>query len=60
MPLYADNTTADVLEHVFSYTFSADATYPTRARVELKRLDGPVEVAALPSHLSRSCTAGSR
>ena len=45
MPLYADNTTADVLERVFSYTFSADATYPTRARVELKRLDGPVEVA---------------
>jgi phosphoribosyl 1,2-cyclic phosphate phosphodiesterase len=48
MPLYADNTTADVLERVFSYTLSADATYPTRARVELKRLDdGPVEIAGV-------------
>jgi phosphoribosyl 1,2-cyclic phosphate phosphodiesterase len=45
MPLYADTLTAEVLERVFSYTFSADAIYPTRARVELKRLEGPVAVA---------------
>ena len=47
MPLYADATTADVLERVFSYTLAADATYPTRARVELRRLTGPVEVAGV-------------
>jgi phosphoribosyl 1,2-cyclic phosphate phosphodiesterase len=38
IPLYADADTAAVLEHVFSYTFSPHATYPTRARVELKTL----------------------
>jgi phosphoribosyl 1,2-cyclic phosphate phosphodiesterase len=47
LPLYADQTTAAVLERVFSYTFSADATYPTRARVEMHRLDGPVVVAGV-------------
>ena len=38
MPLYADRDTTAVLEQVFSYTFSPLATYPTRARVELKPL----------------------
>ena len=47
MPLYADDHTADVLEHVFSYTLSAEATYPTRARVALQRLEGPVAVAGV-------------
>ncbi len=40
IPLYADAETAAVLEQVFAYTFSPEATYPTRARVELKRLAG--------------------
>ena len=38
IPLYADAATMSVLEHVFAYTFSPLATYPTRARVELKPL----------------------
>jgi phosphoribosyl 1,2-cyclic phosphate phosphodiesterase len=44
MPLYADDATAAVIERVFEYTFAADASYPTRARVELRRLTGAVEV----------------
>jgi phosphoribosyl 1,2-cyclic phosphate phosphodiesterase len=47
MPLYADIPTAEVLDRVFSYTLAADATYPTRARVELLRIDGPVDVAGV-------------
>jgi phosphoribosyl 1,2-cyclic phosphate phosphodiesterase len=38
IPLYADRRTAAALERSFSYTFSPDASYPTRARVELKPL----------------------
>ena len=35
IPLYATAETTAVLEHIFSYTFSPDATYPNRARVRL-------------------------
>jgi len=35
IPLYADAEATKVLEHTFAYTFSRDATYPTRARVHL-------------------------
>jgi phosphoribosyl 1,2-cyclic phosphate phosphodiesterase len=35
IPLYADPEAKKVLEHIFAYTFSPDATYPTRARVQL-------------------------
>lgn len=38
VPLYADPATMSVLEQIFAYTFSPQATYPTRARVELKPL----------------------
>jgi phosphoribosyl 1,2-cyclic phosphate phosphodiesterase len=38
IPLYAAPETAAVLEHVFEYTFSPLATYPTRARVRLEPL----------------------
>ncbi|HZD75507.1 MAG TPA: MBL fold metallo-hydrolase [Acidobacteriaceae bacterium] len=47
MPLYASAATAEVLERVFAYTFSANATYPTRARAALHRLNGPVEIAGV-------------
>jgi phosphoribosyl 1,2-cyclic phosphate phosphodiesterase len=40
LPLYADAETADVLRRIFEYTFSPNATYPNRARVELRSLDG--------------------
>jgi phosphoribosyl 1,2-cyclic phosphate phosphodiesterase len=35
IPLYAEPEAITVLEQVFSYTFSPQATYPTRARVQL-------------------------
>ncbi len=37
-PLYADSTTADILERVFEYTFRKVDRYPTSARVDLRRL----------------------
>lgn len=39
IPLYADETTRGVMTRIFDYTFSPHATYPNRARVELR----PVE-----------------
>ena len=40
IPLYADDTTAGVLESIFDYTFSEDSKYKLRARVQLNRLNG--------------------
>jgi phosphoribosyl 1,2-cyclic phosphate phosphodiesterase len=39
IPLYASDETAETLRRVFDYTFSPEATYPTRARVRIE----PVE-----------------
>ena len=36
IPLYATAETTAVLEHIFAYTFSPQATYPNRARVRLE------------------------
>jgi phosphoribosyl 1,2-cyclic phosphate phosphodiesterase len=36
IPLYATPDAIAVLERIFDYTFSPDATYPNRARVQLK------------------------
>jgi len=38
IPLYAAPETAEALERIYDYTFSPRATYPTRARVELRPL----------------------
>ena len=40
IPLYADPGATKVLEQIFAYTFSPDATYPSRARVQLVPLSG--------------------
>lgn len=40
LPLYADGRTSDILRRIFEYTFSPNATYPNRARVELRKLEG--------------------
>jgi len=38
IPLYASLETIAVLERIYEYTFSPQATYPTRARVQLEPL----------------------
>jgi phosphoribosyl 1,2-cyclic phosphate phosphodiesterase len=38
LPIYASPETASVLERVYDYTFSPQATYPTRARVQIESL----------------------
>lgn len=38
IPLYSGSETAAVLRRTFDYTFSPNATYPTRARVQLEPL----------------------
>jgi len=40
LPLYADDATSATLHRVFEYTFSPNARYPTRARVDLRPLNG--------------------
>lgn len=44
IPLYAAPETAEVLERVYEYTFSPEATYPTRARVKLEQLNDRTRV----------------
>ena len=53
LPLYADDATAQVLRQVFDYTFSESSTYPTRARVELRRLEGEDSVEVLGVRFQR-------
>ena len=40
LPLYADKQTEEILRRIYDYTFSANSTYPNKARVELRSLDG--------------------
>jgi phosphoribosyl 1,2-cyclic phosphate phosphodiesterase len=44
IPLYADEDTTRTLQRVYDYTFSPEATYPHRARVELRPLSDRVRV----------------
>jgi phosphoribosyl 1,2-cyclic phosphate phosphodiesterase len=39
IPLYASSETRAVLERIYEYTFSPDATYPSRAKVRLEPLE---------------------
>jgi phosphoribosyl 1,2-cyclic phosphate phosphodiesterase len=48
IPLYADEVTASTIEKVFDYTFASDARYPNRARVEMHRIHGPVDIFGVP------------
>jgi len=49
LPLYADDETSAALHRIFEYTFSPRAQYPTRARVDLRPLNGQesIEVSGL-------------
>ena len=44
IPLYATAATAEVLNRVYGYTLSPEATYPTRAKVSLEMLGERVKV----------------
>jgi phosphoribosyl 1,2-cyclic phosphate phosphodiesterase len=44
IPLFASTATAQVLERIFDYTFSPQATYPNRARVHLEPLDATTSI----------------
>ena len=45
IPLYASAETAAALRRIYDYTFSPEATYPTRARVQLEPLAERTEIA---------------
>jgi phosphoribosyl 1,2-cyclic phosphate phosphodiesterase len=44
IPMYADDETATIIEHMFAYIFDPDSDYTSRARVEMNRICGPVEL----------------
>jgi phosphoribosyl 1,2-cyclic phosphate phosphodiesterase len=44
IPLFATQSTAQVLRHVFRYIFEGDYKYGGLAQVELRDVDGPVEL----------------
>lgn len=53
LPLYADETTATVLERIFDYTFSPGSTYANKARVALQRIAGTEQVAVADAMFQR-------
>lgn len=44
IPLYADSATADIIERTFRYTFDPNDEYPARARVDMHRGNGPINL----------------
>ena len=44
IPLYAGENTARVLQHVFRYIFDGDYKYGGLAQVEIREIDGPIEL----------------
>jgi phosphoribosyl 1,2-cyclic phosphate phosphodiesterase len=53
LPLYADDRTARILRRIFDYTFSANSSYPMRARVELRTLDETQSAEIGGAHFQR-------
>lgn len=47
IPLFASDETAEVLRRIYDYTFSPNATYPTRARVCIQPLRERFEVLGI-------------
>jgi phosphoribosyl 1,2-cyclic phosphate phosphodiesterase len=65
IPLYASPETAEALGRIYEYTFSPQATYPNRARVELRPLTERtlihgVEFLRVPVHHGEQEIAGFR
>jgi phosphoribosyl 1,2-cyclic phosphate phosphodiesterase len=44
LPLYADDTSAKLIERMFAYAFDPGSTYSTRPQVTLHRLNGDLEL----------------
>ncbi len=51
--LYADDTTARIIEKIFDYTFSAESKYPMRARVKMHRIEGIESVSIHRANFQR-------
>lgn len=65
IPLYAAHDTAEVLRRVYDYTFSPEATYPTRARVRIEPIGERttihgVEFISVPVQHGAMCILGFR
>lgn len=50
IPLYASSETEEVLRRVYDYTFSPEATYPNRPRVDIQPLGEATQVFGVEVH----------
>ena len=53
LPLYADGKTSEILRRIYDYTFSANSTYPNKARVELRSLEDEQTASVNGAHFQR-------